>query len=29
MEFDIPKVRHRELTLNDAEDRYQWCLGGK
>jgi hypothetical protein len=29
MEYDIPKVRLRELTLNDAEDRYQWCLDGK
>lgn len=26
MEVDFPKVGLRELTLNDAEDRYQWCL---
>ncbi len=22
----LPKVRLRELTLDDVEDRYQWCL---
>ncbi|MDQ0273128.1 RimJ/RimL family protein N-acetyltransferase [Cytobacillus purgationiresistens] len=22
----LPKVRLRELNLDDAEDRYQWCL---
>ncbi|WLR57262.1 GNAT family protein [Mesobacillus subterraneus] len=22
----LPKVHLRELTLNDTEDRYQWCL---
>ncbi|MCA1063698.1 GNAT family protein [Rossellomorea sp. AcN35-11] len=24
--FDCPKVQLRELTLDDVEDRYQWCL---
>jgi len=23
---ELPKVNLRELTLNDVEDRYQWCL---
>ncbi|MCA1054117.1 GNAT family N-acetyltransferase [Rossellomorea aquimaris] len=23
---ELPKVRLRELTLEDVEDRYQWCL---
>lgn len=23
---DLPKVMLRDLTLNDMEDRYQWCL---
>jgi RimJ/RimL family protein N-acetyltransferase len=23
---ELPKVRLRELTLDDVEDRYQWCL---
>lgn len=23
---ELPKVYLRELTLNDVEDRYQWCL---
>ncbi|MBU9721647.1 MULTISPECIES: GNAT family N-acetyltransferase [Bacillaceae] len=23
---DLPKVQVRELTLDDVEDRYQWCL---
>lgn len=24
--LELPNVRLRELTLADAEDRYQWCL---
>lgn len=23
---ELPKVYLRELTFNDVEDRYQWCL---
>ncbi|MEC2159426.1 GNAT family N-acetyltransferase [Virgibacillus halodenitrificans] len=26
MTFKLPNVKLRELLLNDAEDRYQWCL---
>jgi hypothetical protein len=26
---ELPKVHLRELTLNDVENRYQWCLDKK
>jgi hypothetical protein len=26
MEKTLPKVSLRELTMEDAEDRYRWCM---